>query len=467
MADNQDLNAEQTPPPVVATDNNNATASDAPDLEQPEVSYNAAAALEAALTEKDKKAQEQPVPEAKLADATKAEDKPAEAKPAEAKTDAPTDTLNDEEVFKDADEISRDPHAKERTRRRIKETVAIAKRESALRAKEVSERDARIKELEEKVRLTPAATNELEALKKEAEQAKALAKEMEEKYLPYRRQYEVEKSPELEERFVKPVKAAEDVIASTLKAYGLGEATLAEIQKAGGLAPFSKSKKTYQVKDESGDPITITASQVVNDWLTRMDFADAEKVRSLVGEQEKLNLQRGLYIESERSKAREYFDGLSKKQQEEQAAFKAQQESSTKEVKEWIDTQFANDELLKDVDGDDKNTRAEARNRVIKLLSSQDRSELLSGVRDAAVMPVVLKQMAAKDALLIQRETRIKELEAEIDKVRGAGAAIPKQSGRMGSGTAGEAKKLNSDEDAIIRGTLTSAQIMERAMNPS
>lgn len=466
MADNTTTNAEQTTPPVVQPENNNAPAPDAPDFEQTETGFDAAAAFEKALAEKDEKPKEETPPAAadqKPTDAAKAEEKPKEdAKPDDTGT-KPEDVVSD-------DELQPLPHDKPKTQARIK-TLHGKWRTAEEKAVAL---EAKVKELEEKTKLTPQQTADLESLKKQAEDAKAkaeaaekLAKETEERYLPYRRQYEIEKSPEIEERFVKPVKAAEETIKATLKGYGLGDATLAEIEKAGGLAAFSKSKKTYQVKDENGDPTTITASQVVNDWLTRMDFADAEKVRSLVGEQEKLNLQRGLYIESEKAKAKEYFDSLTKREQEQLAQQKAAQEAASKEVKEWIDATFANDEDLKDVDGDEKADRAAARERLIQFLSSADRPTLLNAAKKAAAYDLILKRIGSKDAIITQKDARIKELEAEMDKIRSAGAAIPKQSGRTGTGSAGEGKKMDADAEAILRGQLSSADLLARSFGGS
>jgi hypothetical protein len=451
MAEDTTTPPAETTPPVAAT----ATPNTPVETPQIPTEFNATAAFEKALEEADKGGTETP------AAAKPVENKPAEAaKPVETPasteqrpvTDAkPTDT-KPEDVVSD-DELQPLPHDKPKTQARIK-TLHGKWRTAEEKATSL---EAKVRELEEKTKLTPAQTADLDALKKQADEARAkaeaaekLAKETEDKYLPYRRQYEVEKSPEVEERFVKPVKAAEETIAATLKNYGLGEATLKEIEKHGGLAAFTKSKKTYTLKDAEGEPVTVTASQVVNEWLGKMDFADAEKIRSLVGEQEKLSLQRGLYIDAEKAKAREYFDGLSKKQQEEQAAFKAQQETHAKEVAKWIDTQFANDEQLKDVDGPDKADRAEARSRLLKYLGGADRDTLLNAAKDAALLPIVRKQLGSKDAEIAALKEQLKAKEAELDKTKTAGAAVPARAGRLGSGAAPSQAKPEMNLAALL-----------------
>lgn len=452
MAEDTTNQPASTTPPVVAA----ATPNTQPEVQETPVEFNATAAFERALEEAATKPAEATPPEPKKEEAKPEEKAAAPAAAPEKKEEPkPAADAKAEDTVSD-DELQPLPHDKPKTQARIK--TLHGKWKTA--EEKATSLEAKVRELEEKTKLTPAQTADLEALKKQADEARAkveaaekLAKETEEKYLPYRRQYEVERSPEVEERYVKPAKAAEETIAATLKNYGLGEATLKEIEKHGGLAAFTKSKKTYTLKDADDQPVTVTASQVVNDWLGKMDFADAEKIRSLVGEQEKLALQRGLYIDSEKAKAREYFDGLTKKQQEEQASLRAQQEAAGKEVKAWIDTQFANDEYLKDdpaLKDDQKAERAAARERVIKYLSGADRATLLAAARDAAVFPSVLKQIASRDAEIAALKKQLADKEAELDKTKTAGSAVPAKSGRLGSGGAPTPPKQEPNLAALL-----------------
>jgi len=430
-------------PPVAQVDNANTP----PASEQgssPEISFDLAGALDAAITAAAEKEKEQPpvAEEKPKAETPAPEAKPADAKPAGPK---PEDTVTDEE-------LAPSPHDKPKTQARFKALHSkwkTAEEKAAAMEKAASEREARIKELEEKSKLTPAATQELEDLKKAREETAAKAKVIEDELLQYKRLYEVERLPEIEERFVKPAKLAEERIASTLKGYGLGDATLAEIQKHGGLAAFAKSPKTYQVKDENGESVTISASEVVDDWLKRMNFTDRETVKSLVGEQSKLEIQKQAYLESERARAKDHFASLSKKQQEEQAQLTAAQEANKKKVKDWVDTQFANDEDLKDVEGEDKAERAEARNRLVKFLSTATQEELLEAAKVAAKAPVTAKRLAAKDALIAQLQTQLKEREAELDKVRNGGRSTPATNARA-VGATPPAKKQALDLQSLL-----------------
>jgi len=273
----------------------------------------------------------------------------------------------------------------------------------------------------------------------------------------------VETSPEISEKFTKPSKLAEAEIAITLKNYGFSDGTIAEIEKNGGLAAFSKSQKAYRLQDPDGSVIEMTAADWVRDEIGKMDLADAERIRSLIGEQQKIEMQRKLFIESERSKAKEYFEGLTKAQQEEHNRLKEAQAFAAKQVQDWLAETYSKDEDLKDVDGDEKATREEARNNLAKIIGpNNETSALLEAAKMAAKAPIIIKRLAAKDAEIAALKKAISDKEAELDKVRGAGSAVPRTSGRLGT-AAQQGKKSDSDSEAIMRGK-SSAEIMAERM---
>jgi hypothetical protein len=454
MAEQPTLEPVEQTPPVEPTENSNTTPVVVESNEEiPSWEENTAtASFEAALKKKDEEA-------AKASATPKQEEPKADAPKPEESAPKPEDVIPD-------DELQPLPHDKPKTQARIKTLHGkwrSAEEKAAQLEKEKQERDARIKELEEKSKLTPNGNAELEQLKKEREEALAKAKEMEEKYLPYRRQYEVETAPEIEEKFVKPSKMAEKEIASTLKNYGFSDGTIAEIEKNGGLAAFSKSQKAYRLRDADGGVTEMTAAEWVRDEISKMDLADAERIRSLIGEQQRLEIQRKAFIESERTKAKEYFEGLTKAQQEEQKRFQEAQANAVKQVQDWLAETYSKDDDLKDVEGDEKAARAEARETLAKILSpNNDTATLLEAAKMSAKAPLIIKRLAAKDAEIATLKKAIADKEAELDKVRGAGSAVPRTSGRLGT-PAQQGKKLDADSEAIMRGK-SSAELMAERM---
>lgn len=287
-----------------------------------------------------------------------------------------------------------------------------AEEKAASIEKEVAARDAKIKELEG--RKPEGVPDDVKA------QLDELAM--------FRRQYQLENSPEIKAQFDAIVEQGEKFIGETLKGYGIAEATVKMIEGEGGFAAFSRSHKTAVVDGE-----TKTYAEIAKDWLNGMNVADAEAIRAKLGEQRNTLDAKKRFIDAEKGKAKEYFTTQSEQYQ---SSVKAQQEAVQKQ-REQMDNFYkkatAETEWMKEKEipanaSPEQRKAIEADNRAArdyqKILHATLNVKTIEELLDAALDSVAYHKTRLD---LAKANKRIKELEAKESKRKAASATTVKQ----------------------------------------
>lgn len=324
-----------------------------------------------------------------------------------------------------------------------------AEEKAAAIEKEVAARDAKIKELES--RKPEGVPDDVKA------QLDELAM--------FRRQYQLENSPEIKAQFDAIVEQGEKFIGETLKGYGIAESTVKMIEGEGGFAAFSRSQKTTRIKDENGETGEVkTYAEIAKDWLNGMNVADAEAIRAKLGEQRNTLDAKKRLIESEKAKSTEYFKT---REQEYQSSVKAQQEAALKQ-REQIDNFIkkattetpwmrdkeipatATPEQRKEIEAENK-TASDLRNILTATLNVKTMEELLDAALDSVAYHKTRLDLA-------RANKRIKELEAKESKRKAASATTVKQ----GSIASPPAPKTRKQENNSLDAADAFEQALER-----
>ena len=120
------------------------------------------------------------------------------------------------------------------------------------------------------------------------------------------RLYELEKDPEIAEKFDKPSEDAELAIADLLKNHGIGEPTLNLVKEMGGFAAFSRSTKTFSVTVD-GETRDMTAQEMADNWTKRMGVGDTALLQDKLNTQTHAREGKKAFVETETKKAREFY----------------------------------------------------------------------------------------------------------------------------------------------------------------
>lgn len=303
---------------------------------------------------------------------------------------------------------------------------------------------------------------ERDEYKKKAEEAIAKAQELEQKVgvvpddiksqldelAQYRYRFNLEAAPEVKQYDTK-IADAESVVMDTLKTASVPGWIEEAISKAGGIIPFSKSRKEWTIKKQDGSGNeNVTEAELYNRLVNSLNAGERDVIRGTLAEVAKLAKEKERFVKEKSTKAKEHFAELEKQQQESVKA----QEKAVNQVKEaiakTIDTFSTTAPWMKDVDesfGENykaENTRrSELRAHMAEFKnvpalayalanSTKEDAELLQNTIVAAVRAFDLK-----DSLASANE-KIKSLEAEVKKLKGAGISTMKAGAAKESATA-------------------------------
>jgi hypothetical protein len=210
----------------------------------------------------------------------------------------------------------------------------------ANRAKEL---ETKLKELEAK----PQTDANDAKIKEISEREAAAQKEL----MQYRRRYSAESEPEIK-KFDEVAQKADEAILTKLKEANLSEKTIDLIKGMGGFEGFSRSNQvfTINVKDAHGEVVEqqVTAAQLARKWLNDMNIADAEYIKSKLGE-------RFSAVDGKKNKLNELAaeaETFFKSQQEQQKQAEEKQRAAMLEThnayKKWADEWAGKQDWLKD-----------------------------------------------------------------------------------------------------------------------
>lgn len=331
------------------------------------------------------------------------------------------------------------PHDKPDTAKRIK--AILAERDAA------RQEAASAKAEYEKAKAAPATTPE--ELTKLREEHEAAQKDL----LRYRRLHDIESDKEFAAKYREPVKQVEASIETTLKKNGLTEPVMEVIRKEGGFAAFARSTKTFTVNEPDPDdatktiPTTRTAAELSRSWLNSMNAADAELVRASLGKQQLLKEEEKNAIAQAQDEAKTYFEGQTAAQRQQAEAAQQAQQKTLKEYQEWLAETEQKTDWLKDKPVPD-NATEEQKAEIARHneFNEQLRSRLKKDPTNAREYGELKLEAAEAHHLrrtLGEKDARIAELEAQLNKQKNALRTTPKGGSLLKSTEAPKEKNSN------------------------
>lgn len=349
------------------------------------------------------------------------------------------------------------PNDRPLTARRINQLI----QKVSYAEKTVGEKEAIIKELQAKAS-TAGGNEELAKMKEALDKTNA-------DLLRYRRRYDLDSDPEIKTKFDEPVIQAENSIKDTLNKYSLGEATLKEIERHGGFAEFSRAGKLFTVNEpDPNDPqatvrVQKTAGELVKSWLNAMNPADSEYVRAQMARQFQAKDEKKRFFDQETAQSDKYFKAQEEQRSKQTAEQTASMEKLRKDYGDWADGQIKERDWLKDKEIP---TGASAEQKKQIEEHNKFKDQLRTMVRNPPTSsPEKVKEilLGGVEAHHLRRENgslmaQVKELKAELDKVKNGSRTTPKAGSILSS------TRKSDDSKKSIRGA-DIGEIFEQAIS--
>jgi hypothetical protein len=399
----------------------------------------------------------------------KSEPKPEEKKEEKKEPEKKAEVKPEDEI--PADELAPLPHDKPRTAKRIEKLLALkdaAIQSEATTKKELADRDTKLKELQaeiEKVKTVDPKTQD--EVKQQLDELKM-----------FRRRYELEKDPEVKEKFDTRVEQAETSIISTLKNKGAGDGLLALIKEEGGWDKFARSSRSVTLNDGT----KVTAAQLADQVVQSLPLGDRKAIDGLMMEQLSLVREKDRYFKEQQQTAVKYFEDQSKKQTEQAEAQKKQVDAVQDNINNWMkEVEAKNDWLhertVKETATPEEKAAIAEDNAYAKKLNILLKKGLATRSLDDALQITLdsvqmFQEKRLKEKAIAEAEGLRKQLKAkqdEIDKFRSASRSTPRTGGNLGSRAeepAPATKKYGTLEDtleAIASGRASRSEILSSA----
>lgn len=388
------------------------------------------------------------------------------AKP-EGEGDKKADKGDDAKDGKDKDEHVPDDELqvlntdKPRTAKRIQallKKIDAVQGQEAETKKQLEERDAKLKELQDQLgkvkTLDPETEKEIEKTKTELQM--------------FRRRYALENDPEVKTRFEGRITSAEKSIVDVLSKNGAGEPILNMIKEAGGWQKFADSGRVYNLRS----PVTIGGREVES--LTGAEFAEfivsqlpitsRRAIDAAMVEQVQTERDRQRFFEEEQSKATEHFKKLDEEGKKAQEARDKQIREAAETIEKWHKGVVEKNDWLKEksvpanatpeqkaaIEEDNKFTK-QLSGLITKALSVNKVEDSLEIIFDSVRYHQERREKGKLASEVEKLKKEVEQKQAELDKFRRASASAKGGSLTAGSKSSSdaEAKKPMSIEDAF------------------
>jgi hypothetical protein len=267
----------------------------------------------------------------------------------------------------------------------------------------------------------------------------------------FRRQYDLERDPQVKKEFDDLIKSNEDGICKTLSEAGVPEKAIEMVKNSGGWAAFSKSREpmSWNEFDDNGEVVTKRGTKA--DYaatVTRViDSADNAAIQARVGQQFLLKDRRSQFIAEEKKRALDYFSNREAQMNSLSEGQKYMIKKAKDDYLSWADKMEKEAEWLKEQAINDK-ASAEEKARIEALNKhTQEVKQYIRSARDATTLDGFSKfvERGAKglrDSFEVEplRKTvqeqikQIESLKSELSKVRSGGRSVPKSGGVTASG---------------------------------
>lgn len=321
------------------------------------------------------------------------------------------------------------PHDKPKTAKRIKALLSKISEADSIVATTKKEAAEKLKELEDlRKKLTEVKTIDPETEKRVAAQLDELAQ--------YKRRYDLEKDPEVANRFDNRIKSADERIYGMLTKRGAGEALINLIKEEGGWAKFSDSNRVIPLS--GGDQ--KTAAALAEEIISGLPYTEKRSIDAAVTDQIQTKTEKDRFFEEESKKAKDYFakqEDMTRAQQEEQA--KAHNDAKTyvdgfhkdfAEKTDWLQQH----EIPATASASEK-ADLEAQNKLASdVRSAMEKSKQIKTLPE--IMDLMKQAMSYHhEAFRASRlEAKVKALEARLEQVKSAGQSTKKGGSLASSG---------------------------------
>ncbi len=321
---------------------------------------------------------------------------------------------------------------KPKTAKRIQALLKKVTDEATARTQTQKERDeqsAKVKELEDKLSKVQTVDP------KTQEEVKAKLSELDQ----YRRRYELEKDPAVQEKFDNRIKESGESIIKLLSKHGAGEGLTNIITEEGGWAKFADSKRLVPI---NGEDRPIPASELAKRILSALPYSEQKEIDRAVSEELQLKKEKERYFDEEKKKATEFFSQRELTQKQQQEANAKAHEEAVKTVNDFHANLVKNNDWLTEKPVP-SNATAEQRAAIEegnkwakqidserqRYLKSKTLPEILAVVEDA----VKYHNERRKNASL---EAQLKASKETVEKLRSAGRSTAKGGGLAAGGAA-------------------------------
>jgi hypothetical protein len=327
-------------------------------------------------------------------------------------------TVDDEPVTdQDIEAELANPHKSEKANKRFRELyrrMREAEGKHATTAKQIQERETKVAELQKQLD---------EVSKKSTTVDPDIQKKLDE-YQMLKRQHDLENDPQIKEIYDNRISASEEAISGILQANriefkGMDIKQSSDlIKKEGGFRAFSRKYP-----------------EITQQILDALNPADLMELQAATGAQNMLETEKKSFIQTEKGKAKEYFEKQAAAAKEAaanqttpekiQEVKKAKIETVTKQIFETADI-FKDKEIPADASPEEKKRLSEE-NQFTDELRQTLQSHLDPQNDDEFVDTAVAATLAHK----FKREktalaARVEALEKELDRVKNAGRTTPR-----------------------------------------
>lgn len=361
---------------------------------------------------------------------------------------ADEDKVGKEEATSSQDEIPEEelqvlPHDKPKTAKRISallQKVAKVTESEATTRKQIEERDAKLKELQDQLSkvktVDPKTEEEIASTKKELSM--------------FRRRYELDKDPEVKQRFDARIEQADAAIPEILKKHRAGDALLKLIEEEGGWVKFAKSGRPIQLADGS----MPTASELADQIVSALPYDARATVNSLTMERISVEREKARFLEAELKAADEFFKKKEEEANKGTAEYQRQIKEAEEAIKKWqekvaVENAFlkekeipstATQEQKKEIEEDNK--AAKEINEILnKNLNTKDLDGMLNIVLDATKFYHEKREKAKIASELAKVKAELKAKSDELDRFKLSGKTTTKSGSLTGGGSSAPSTK--------------------------
>lgn len=322
-----------------------------------------------------------------------------------------------------------------------------AKRISALLKKvtEVTEREA----LTVKEKL--AKEDEIKALKDQLANVKTADPKTEQEIIEarkelsmFRRRYELDKDPEIKQKFDSRIESADAAIPDLLKKNNAGDGLINLIKEEGGWSKFSNSNRLVTLSDGT----KISSAELADQIVQALPFADRKTVDALTVEQINVKREKERFLEAEIKQADEFFKQRDEAANRNSAEYARQLKQAQETIKKWQEKVEVENAFLKEkeIPSDatpeqkkeiqEENAHAKELNESLKKnLNTKDLDGMLNIVLEATKFHQEKRQRAKLEAENAKLKAELKARSDELDNFKKSGSTVTKPGSLRGGGS--------------------------------